>query len=225
MKLDLFDYELPEKSIAQYPSAERGASRLLVMHRDGGVTEDRSFSDLPEYIREGDLLVFNDSKVVKARLIGEKRGTGARIELFLLSGAALTGQGAKANGSLACECLAKPARRLKAGDEVIFGKNLSASVKARMEDGSVLVEFRFDGAFLDKLEELGHVPLPPYIKRPDEKCDEDRYQTVYAAAPGSAAAPTAGLHFTEELMERLEEKGAMAAFVTLHVGLGTFRPV
>jgi S-adenosylmethionine:tRNA ribosyltransferase-isomerase len=290
MKLSLFDYELPEELIAQYPAEDRSSSRLLVVHgadddgidgrgdgadavgvgvgdaeaadaadaaSDGDDGEDRMehrfFSDLPRYLRAGDLLVLNDSKVVKARLIGEKLGTGARIELFLLQGVSLDGsqsrglamgedallgsdgpadggaslgfEAAGGGNALLCECLARPARRLKVGDEVYFGERLSAVIVGRSPGGTVLAEFRFDGIFMERLDELGHMPLPPYIRRPDEESDAERYQTVYAAAPGSAAAPTAGLHFTEELLSELRAGGVQTAFVTLHVGLGTFKPV
>ena len=220
--ISLFDYDLPEELIAQYPAEERDGSRLLVLDRESGKVEHRGFFDLPEYLRRGDLVVFNDSRVLKARLIGEKEGTGARVELLLVKRKG-TGEADEL-----WEVLAKPAKRLRVGDRVRFGRgdqHLSAEVVSKGEDGFVDVRFEFDGVFLEVVEQVGHVPLPPYIRREDEETDAERYQTVYANDPGSAAAPTAGLHFTEELLERLSEKGVETAFVTLHVGLGTFRPV
>ncbi|MDR3364166.1 MAG: tRNA preQ1(34) S-adenosylmethionine ribosyltransferase-isomerase QueA [Clostridiales Family XIII bacterium] len=237
MDIGLFDYELPEKLIAQYPAPERDASRLLVVDRATGATEDRFFSDLPQYLRAGDVLVFNDSRVVKARLIGEKEGTGARIELFLVKRLSVGGASRGAEHE-EWETLARPARRLHIGDRVFFGAEggpfapgdaarppLAAEVTGKTDDGFVHVRFHCEGVFLEALERLGHIPLPPYIRRGDEASDAERYQTVYAAAPGSAAAPTAGLHFTENLLGRLRGKGVETVFVTLHVGLGTFRPV
>ncbi|MDR1795951.1 MAG: tRNA preQ1(34) S-adenosylmethionine ribosyltransferase-isomerase QueA [Clostridiales Family XIII bacterium] len=214
MKVDLFDYELPEALIAQQPAARRDASRLLVVHRVDGRTEDRLFSDLPDYLRAGDVLVLNDSRVMKARLLGEKVGTGGRVELFLLRPCGLL-----------WECLARPARRLKAGDRVVFADFLSAVVQEKRDGGFVLARFDAEGDFQDALDRAGHVPLPPYIRRADGAQDAERYQTVYAREAGSAAAPTAGLHFTPELLGRIRGKGVETAFVTLHVGLGTFRPV
>ena len=227
--ISLFDYSLPENLIAQYPAAERDASRLLVVNRVGAATEDRLFSDLPEYLRAGDVLVFNDSRVIKARLIGEKTETGARVEIFLIKrmdGMDGTDEmyGNKAGGEL-WEALARPAKRLKAGDHIIFGKELICKIEGKTGDGSVLVRFLYDGILMDVLECLGRVPLPPYIRREDKEMDAERYQTVYAKTPGSAAAPTAGLHFTDGLLDRLRAMGVETVFVTLHVGLGTFRPV
>ena len=215
--ISLFDYNLPEELIAQYPAEKRDASRLLVVDRATGGTADRRFSDLPECLREGDVLVFNDSRVIKARLLGVKEGTGARIEIFLVK--RLEGQGEL------WEALARPAKRLHAGDRVLFGEGLSAEMAGRADDGCVHVRFLYEGAFAEALERLGHVPLPPYIRREDEASDAERYQTVYADEPGSAAAPTAGLHFTDGLLERLRGMGVETAFITLHVGLGTFRLV
>ncbi|MDR1815531.1 MAG: tRNA preQ1(34) S-adenosylmethionine ribosyltransferase-isomerase QueA [Clostridiales Family XIII bacterium] len=233
MKVDLFDYALPEALIAQRPAERRDASRLLVFDRASGRTEDRLFSDLPEYLRAGDVLVLNDSRVLKARLLGEKAGTGGRVEVFLL----------REEGGV-WECLARPARRLRVGDRILFAEDarqaladgravgLAAEVLAKGEGGVVTVRFE-DGAGkpLDAggvyaaVERVGHMPLPPYIKRADEDADAQRYQTVYAREPGSAAAQTAGLHFTEELLARIRAAGVHIAAVTLHVGLGTFRPV
>ncbi|MDR0875898.1 MAG: tRNA preQ1(34) S-adenosylmethionine ribosyltransferase-isomerase QueA [Clostridiales Family XIII bacterium] len=243
MNIDLFNYELPPECIAQHPAPERDGSRLLVLDRADGSLSDRYFRDLPDYLREGDLLVFNDSKVIRARLIGSKEGTGAKIELFLLKRCA---DGAT-YGSIreqVWECLARPARRLRIGDRVLFagacgvqsGSGNAGSVRAaatvteKIEDGGILVAFEYEGDFADTIEHIGRIPLPPYIHRIAENdvyADEDavRYQTVYAQEAGSAAAPTAGLHFTEKLLERIRALGAETAFVTLHVGLGTFRPV
>jgi len=215
--INLFSYDLPEELIAQHPAGERDASRLLVADRFTGKIEHRFFSDLPDYLREGDVLVFNDSRVIKARLYGEKEGTGARIE-FLLT------RQIEKKGEL-WEALARPAKRLKPGDRVTLGEGFSASIESIGEDGLVRVMFTARGGFFNALDRYGHVPLPPYIRREDGGSDAERYQTVYAKAPGSAAAPTAGLHFTENLLTRLKEKGVETVFITLHVGLGTFRPV
>jgi len=219
--LELFDYDLPEGLIAQHPAARRDASRLLVVHRQTGETEDRNFSDLPEYLNAGDLLVLNDSRVIKARLIGERQATGARVELFLLR------RFQEEDPEDVWNCLAKPGKRLKEGDRVVFGEELTAVIVKKSDDGSVLAAFETPRGrtFDEALEAVGHTPLPPYIRRADETEDAERYQTVYAREPGSAAAPTAGLHFTPELLEKIRAKGVDTAFVTLHVGLGTFRPV
>jgi S-adenosylmethionine:tRNA ribosyltransferase-isomerase len=221
-RLELYDYELPEELIAQYPSAHRDESRLLIVDRANNSLADRHFSDLPAYLCEGDVLVLNDSRVIPARLIGEKQGTGAHIELFLLRQEGAT-----------WETLARPARRLKPGDSVCFGskRELTARVLAKREDGTLIVDFAHagegngKGAFLEVLQRVGSLPLPPYIRREAEALDSERYQTIYADEPGSAAAPTAGLHFTEALLAELRGRGVETAFVTLHVGLGTFRPV
>jgi S-adenosylmethionine:tRNA ribosyltransferase-isomerase len=214
-KLDLFDYELPQELVAQYPAIKRDASRLLVIDRTTGALADRQFSDLPAYLHEGDVLVLNDSRVIHARLLGRKKDTGASIELFLL----------KPQANDEWEVLAKPARRLKPGDIVTFADELSARIIGKQTDGSLLVSFEYEGVFLEVLERVGMVPLPPYIKRAAQPVDAQRYQTVYADELGSAAAPTAGLHFTPELLDAVRSKGVETAFVTLHVGLGTFRPV
>ena len=237
--IKLFDYELPEELIAQYPLSERDASRLLVVNRSSGSTDDRFFFDLPDYLREGDVLVFNDSRVIKARLIGEKAGSGARIELFLVKRVS----GYKARGFIAnnikgkengarqgkdtekWQVLAKPAKRLNEGDEVIFSPDLKALITEKSGEGFINADFVCDGSFEEIVERLGHVPLPPYIKRNDDAEDAERYQCVYAEAPGSVAAPTAGLHFTDNLLNSLRNKGVETVFVTLHVGLGTFLPV
>ena len=212
--IDLFDYSLPEELIAQRPAEERDASRLLVVDRKTGKTEHRRFSDLPEYLQAGDVLVLNDSRVIKARLYGEKEGTGARIELLLTR---------QLDGKL-WEALARPAKRLRENDRIVFGDGFAVVVAGKGEDGFVRVRFDCED-FNGGLDRYGHTPLPPYIKRDDEEGDEERYQTVYAREPGSAAAPTAGLHFTDDLLKKLRGKGVEIVFVTLHVGLGTFRPV
>ncbi|MCL2493833.1 MAG: tRNA preQ1(34) S-adenosylmethionine ribosyltransferase-isomerase QueA [Clostridiales bacterium] len=234
MKLGLFDYDLPENLIAQHPAAQRDASRLLIVYRATGETEDRNFSDLPEYLNEGDLLVLNDSRVIKARLIGERQGTGANIELFLLrrfrNGDSERDHRLNKDESHlydVWECLAKPGKRLREGDRIVFGKELAAMIVKKLDDGSVYASFEaLSGRTFDEaLNVVGHTPLPPYIRRADETEDAERYQTVYAKELGSAAAPTAGLHFTPELLEKIRAKGVETVFVTLHVGLGTFRPV
>ena len=215
--VSLFDYKLPEELIAQYPADVRDASRLLVVDRETGKTEDRLFSDLPDCLKSGDLLVFNDSRVIKARIFGKKEETGAKIEILLSK--------RLDEGMEVWEALARPAKRLHAGDIVVFGTELSAEVVRKTDEGFVILHFHFSGDFDNILEQLGHVPLPPYISRDDEEKDAVRYQTVYAKDAGSVAAPTAGLHFTDEILDRLRAKGIETAFVTLHVGLGTFRPV
>jgi len=188
---------------------------LLVADRKTGKIEHRRFSDLPDYLHEGDVLVFNDSRVIKARLHGEKEGTGAQIE-FLLT---------RQLCDMFWEALARPARRLHPGDRVSFGEGFAAVVDTTGSDGLVNVRFICESGFWESLDRYGHTPLPPYIRRDDGEEDADRYQCVYAEVPGSAAAPTAGLHFTERLIERLRNKGVETVFVTLHVGPGTFRPV
>jgi len=210
--ISLYNYDLPEKLIAQYPAVQRDSSRMLVVDRNTGKIEHRHFSDLPEYLREGDVLVFNDSRVMKARLIGEKQ-TGAKIELLLT----------RETGGL-WEALARPGKRLHIGDLIQFGEGFECIVESKGEDGFISVRFNSED-FWSSLERFGHTPLPPYIKRNDDEDDEERYQTVYAANPGSAAAPTAGLHFTDCLMKSISDMGVEIVFVTLHVGLGTFRPV
>jgi len=218
--LELFDYFLPDELIAQYPSQVRDASRLLVVNRTDKTLADRQFTDLCEYLHSGDVLVMNDSRVIHARLFGEKLGTGARVELFLLKDmSALHGQ------ADTWEALLRPARRLKPGDLVRFDENLIARILEKGSDGSAVVLLQYSGDLLEALNQAGRIPLPPYIKREPEALDTERYQTVYAKEPGSAAAPTAGLHFTDDLLAKLEKQGVIMEFVTLHVGLGTFRPV
>ena len=213
MKTSDFDYELPQELIAQTPLDRRDSSRLLVLDKTTGAREHRHFSDIAEYLVPGDVLVLNDSRVIPARLLGA-RETGGAAELLLLN--------EKKDGRW--ECLARPGKRLKAGARVIFGNGeLVGVIDEVMEDGNRLVRFEYEGIFLEVLERLGKMPLPPYIKK--ELKDGERYQTVYSKNPGSAAAPTAGLHFTPELLEALKAKGVELCFLTLHVGLGTFRPV
>lgn len=213
MKTHDFWYDLPEELIAQTPLVRRDASRLMVLNKETGDVFHRHFYDIIEYLKPGDCLVMNDSRVLPARLLGH-RPTGGAVELLLL----------RDLGGKRWECLAKPGRKLQVGQDVIFGNgDLTATVTAVRDDGNREVEFHYKGIFLEVLERLGKMPLPPYIK--SELTDQERYQTVYSREVGSAAAPTAGLHFTEELLERIRRKGVKTAFVTLHVGLGTFRPV
>jgi len=193
---------------------QRDASRLLVLDRRNGACTDRVFSDLLDYLQPGDCLILNNSRVLPARLLGHRRATGARVELLLLT----------PHGDDVWEVLAGPGRRAKPGDELTFGDGLlTATVLEVVEGGNRLVRFTYQGNFYEVLERIGQMPLPPYIHKKLE--DKERYQTVYSAAVGSAAAPTAGLHFTPELMQKIRDKGVEIAYVTLHVGLGTFRPV
>lgn len=214
MRVSDFDYELPDELIAQTPLEQRDASRLMVVERHRGVLEHGHFYDLPTLLRAGDCLVVNDSRVLPARLVGQKR-TGGAVELLLLR-----------RRSLSCwEVLARPARRLKTGASLLFGNGeLTAQVTSEGQDGIRQVEFTWEhGSFEEVLASLGRVPLPPYIH--EELADPNRYQTVYSRQMGSAAAPTAGLHFTPELLDRLQKAGIRVVTLTLHVGLGTFRPV
>lgn len=213
MKTHDFWYHLPEELIAQTPLAQRDASRLLVLNRESGQIEHKQFFNILEYLQPGDCLVMNDSRVLPARLLGQ-RPSGGAVELLLL----------KDLGDKCWECLAKPGRKLKEGQNVVFGNGeLTATVQSVLEDGNRVVKFCYEGIFLEVLERLGKMPLPPYIK--EELEDSERYQTVYSREVGSAAAPTAGLHFTKELLSKVEKIGVKTAFITLHVGLGTFRPV
>lgn len=213
MKTHDFWYDLPEELIAQTPLEKRDSSRLLVLGKEDGSIAHRHFYDILDYLLPGDCLVMNDSRVLPARLLGH-RPTGGAAEVLLL----------RDLGGNRWECLCKPGRKLQAGAEVIFGNGeLTATICEICEDGNRIVEFHYEGIFLEVLESLGKMPLPPYIKA--ELPDQERYQTVYSREVGSAAAPTAGLHFTEELLEKIRQKGIATAFVTLHVGLGTFRPV
>jgi len=213
MKTHDFWYDLPEELIAQTPLEKRDTSRLMVLDRCTGTLTHKHFYDIIDYLQPGDCLVLNDSRVLPARLLGH-RPTGGAVEVLLL----------RDLGDKKWECLCKPGRKMQVGSEVIFGNGeLTAVVNQVKEDGNRIVEFRYEGIFLEVLERLGKMPLPPYIK--EELQDQERYQTVYSREVGSAAAPTAGLHWTEELLERARKKGVKTAFVTLHVGLGTFRPV
>ena len=213
MKTSDFWYDLPEELIAQTPLAQRDSSRLLALDKVTGEVTHRHFYDILDYLKPGDCLVMNDSRVLPARLLGH-RPTGGAVEVLLL----------RDLGDKCWECLCKPGRKMQVGSEVIFGDGeLTAVVTEVKEDGNRIVQFRYEGIFLEVLERLGKMPLPPYIK--EELQDQDRYQTVYSREVGSAAAPTAGLHFTNELLDKVRAKGVNTAFVTLHVGLGTFRPV
>ena len=213
MKTHDFWYDLPEELIAQTPLQQRDTSRLCVLDRLTGQVTHKHFYDILDYLQPGDCLVMNDSRVLPARLLGH-RPTGGAVELLLL----------RDLGDKKWECLCKPGRKMQVGSEVIFGNGeLTAVVTEVKEDGNRIVEFRYDGIFLEVLERLGKMPLPPYIK--EELQDQERYQTVYSREVGSAAAPTAGLHWTPELLQKARDKGVRTAFVTLHVGLGTFRPV
>ena len=213
MKTSDFYYDLPEELIAQTPLQQRDSSRLLHLDRETGKVTHRHFYDILDYLRSGDCLVMNDSRVLPARLLGH-RPTGGAVEVLLL----------RDLGEKKWECLCKPGRKMQVGNQVIFGDGeLTATVVEVQETGNRVVEFHYEGIFLEVLERLGKMPLPPYIK--EELTDQERYQTVYSKEVGSAAAPTAGLHWTSELLEKAREKGVKTAFVTLHVGLGTFRPV
>ena len=213
MKTSDFWYALPEELIAQTPLEQRDSSRLLVLDRDTGAVTHRQFYDIIEYLQPGDCLVMNDSRVLPARLLGH-RPTGGAVEVLLL----------RDLGDKRWECLCKPGRKMQVGNQVIFGDGeLNATVVEVQDTGNRVVEFHYEGIFLEVLERLGKMPQPPYIKA--ELNDRERYQTVYSREVGSAAAPTAGLHWTKELLEQARSKGVKTAFVTLHVGLGTFRPV
>lgn len=214
MNLKDFDYELPKELIAQVPLKERTASRLMVVNREKGTVENKTFTDLIDYLNKGDLLVLNNTRVIPARLYGTKKETGAAIEFLLLKRLSLT----------RWEVILKPGKKAKPGAEFVFGDgSLSAKIIDFTEDGGRIVEFSYEGVFEEILDRFGQMPLPPYITEKLE--DRERYQTVYAKFDGSAAAPTAGLHFTDAFFEKIREKGVGIAFVTLHVGLGTFRPV
>ena len=214
LKTHDFYYDLPEELIAQTPLADRAASRLMVLDRETGQLQHRHFYDIVEYLNPGDCLVLNNSRVLPARLLGCRLPTKGSVEVLLL----------KDKGDGVWECLTKPGRKTPPGTQLSFGDGaLTATVVDALEDGNKLVQFHYTGIFLEVLERLGKMPLPPYIK--EELQDSERYQTVYSKINGSAAAPTAGLHFTKELLARIEAKGVKLAYVTLHVGLGTFRPV
>ncbi|MEG0824770.1 MAG: tRNA preQ1(34) S-adenosylmethionine ribosyltransferase-isomerase QueA [Oscillospiraceae bacterium] len=214
MKTSDFYYDLPQELIAQTPLERRDGSRLLTLNKATGKTEHRHFFDLPEYLRPGDCLVLNDSRVLPARLLGHRVPSGGAVEVLLLID----------RGNKTWECLVRPGRKLHPGAQISFGDGLlTAEIMEEVEGGNRLVRFNYEGIFLEILERLGKMPLPPYIK--EELNDPERYQTVYSNEVGSAAAPTAGLHFTKELLAQIEAMGVRLAYVTLHVGLGTFRPV
>lgn len=214
MKTSDFYYDLPQELIAQDPLEDRSSSRLMLLDKETGEFSHKVFRDIIDYLQPGDCLVLNNTKVIPARIIGEREGTGARIELLLL----------KRKSGDVWETLVKPGKKAKPGTKISFGGGLlHAVVEEVVEDGNRLVRFEYEGIFEEILDQLGQMPLPPYITH--ELKDKNRYQTVYARYEGSAAAPTAGLHFTKELLEQIKEKGVAVAGVTLHVGLGTFRPV
>ena len=214
MKTHDFYFNLPEELIAQTPIERRDASRLLVLNKTTGEWEHRHFYDLPDYLRPGDCLILNDSRVLPARLLGQRLPGGGACEVLLLID----------KGEKTWECIVRPGKHLRTGAKVSFGNGeLTATVTEVLPDGNRLVKFDYDGIFLEVLDRLGKMPLPPYIK--EELQDRERYQTVYSKVLGSAAAPTAGLHFTPELLQKIQDIGIKIGYVTLHVGLGTFRPV
>lgn len=214
MDLKDFNYDLPEELIAQDPLEDRSSSRLMVLHKDTGRIEHKIFRDIIDYLNPGDCLVINDTKVIPARLMGIKEDTGAAIEVLLL----------KRNADDVWECLVKPGKKARTGARIVFGEGLLVGeIVDVIEDGNRMIKFHYEGIFEEILDKLGQMPLPPYITHKLQ--DKNRYQTVYARNEGSAAAPTAGLHFTKELLEKIKEKGVNVVSITLHVGLGTFRPV
>ena len=214
MKTSDFNYELPPELIAQTPIPQRDASRLLVLNKNTGAWQHRHFYDLPEYLRPGDCLILNNSRVLPARLLGHRLPGGGACEVLLLID----------RGNKTWECLVRPGKRMRTGAKLSFGDGeLTAEVVEELPGGNRLVRFDYEGIFLEVLERLGKMPLPPYIK--EELQDQERYQTVYSKVNGSAAAPTAGLHFTQELLDQVSTMGVKLGYVTLHVGLGTFRPV
>lgn len=233
MLLDEFDYHLPKESIAQEPLADRAASRMLILHRAEGRWEDRTFRELPEFLHAGDCLVLNDSRVFPSRLFGQRAGTrslpigknnpkrkeylSGRVEVFLLRALRPDGR--------TWEALVRPGHKMRIGEIIRFDDDLTAEITARGEYGERTLQFTGEGDFYERLEKTGHMPLPPYIRRADTALDRERYQTVFARERGSVAAPTAGLHFTPEILERCRAAGADVAYVTLHVGLGTFQPL
>ena len=221
MRIEDFDYELPEELIAQTPMAQRDSCRLMVLDREHKTVEHRHFYDILDYVNPGDCLVLNDSRVIPARMYGTKESTGAHIEMLLIK---------RIEGDL-WECMVRPGKRLHEGDTVLFEGRAGSVLRAEIlgyhdqDNGTRLVEFTYDGIFMEVLEDIGSMPLPPYITRAAEDSDKEMYQTVYSRIDGSVAAPTAGLHFTKELLQKAKDKGVRIAYVTLHVGIGTFRPV
>ncbi|MCG7382821.1 tRNA preQ1(34) S-adenosylmethionine ribosyltransferase-isomerase QueA [Paenibacillus sp. ACRRY] len=213
MNVNLYDFELPEQLIAQTPLLDRTASRLLTLNKENGEVNHRSFPDIINFLESGDTLVLNDTRVLPARLFGTKEDTGAKAEVLLLKNV----EGDR------WEALVKPGKRLKAGSVIVFGDELKAIIDEEGEMGARTLTFSYNGIFQEILDRLGEMPLPPYIKETLD--DRERYQTVYAKHEGSAAAPTAGLHFTDELLDQIRAKGVNVTFITLHVGLGTFRPM
>ena len=213
MNIADYNYDLDEKYIAQKPLLNRSESKLMVMNKNNGDIEHTKFYNIKDYLNKGDVLILNNTKVLPARIIGNKSDTGAKIEILLL----------KNIEKDIWECLARPGKRLHIGTEIIFSNDLSCFVTEKLEDGIIRVEFKYNGIFLEIIERIGLMPLPPYIH--ESLKEKDRYQTVYAKYLGSAAAPTAGLHFTEDLLKEIEKMGVTICYVTLHVGLGTFRPV
>ena len=220
LKLSDFEYDLPNELIARYPTERRQDSRLMVVHRKTGIIEDRRFIDLPEYLRSGDVMVMNNTRVIPARLIGRRIRTGAEVEVFLLRELSREGE------SVDWEVLARPAKKVLSGEDYSFGESLTASVLEELPDGMRRMRLTPHGTSFElAIEAVGHVPLPPYLGREDEALDRERYQTVFAEVPGAVAAPTAALHFTPELLSKISESGVEIGHVLLHTGLGTFRPV
>ena len=219
MDIGLFDFDLPEELIAQKPMEKRDGCRLMVVDREHDTVDHKIFSDIIEYLNPGDCLVLNDSKVLPARLFGKRKETGGKVEFLLIK---------RLEGDV-WETMVRPGKKVRPGDVIEFsseeGHSLEAQVLDYGEDGTRHVRFRYDGIFMERLEEIGSMPLPPYIERPSDEEDKDSYQTVYCKYDGSVAAPTAGLHFTSELLQAIKDKGIALAYVTLHVGIGTFRPV
>lgn len=223
MNINDFDYNLPKELIAQYPTQERDKCRLMVLNRDNKSISHKNFYEILDYLKPGDCMVFNSSKVLPARIFGEKVGTQVPVEFLLIK--------KMEEGHETWETMVRPGRRLKPGDRVRFGEKgdgscgIEAEILSYGESGTRMVRFIYEGDFLERLGEIGNMPLPPYIGRESEEKDKETYQTVYADKLGSVASPTAGLHFTQNLMEKARKKGIKLEFVTLHVGIGTFRPV
>ena len=225
MNRSAFSFELPQELIAQTPIEHREQSRLLCLDKNSGETSHRRFFELPKLLRNGDCLVLNDSRVLPARLLGSKE-TGGAAEIVLLREVAqnAANPGSAIGGGCVWECLVRPGRKIRTGTKLLFGnRELTAIVTSETDGGNRLIKFEYDGVFLELLERLGKMPLPPYIR--EELKDSERYQTVYSRVSGSAAAPTAGLHFTNELLGEITARGVEVCYITLHVGLGTFRPV